>query len=629
MINVYWIDLFCGAGGTSTGIHMANVKAKVIACVNHDAIAIESHRENHPDCHHFTEDIRDFSVVLKLKKIVDELRKNEPECIINIWASLECTNYSKAKGGLPRDADSRTLAEHLFMYIDELNPDYLYIENVREFMAWGPLDSKGKPLSRDKGKDYIRWIQNIEKRGFDYGYRLLNSADYGAYTSRERYFGQFAKKGLPISWPIATHSKKPEMDPGLFEKPKTKWKAVKDVLDLKDEGESIFTRKKPLSENTLKRIYAGLEKFVANGDATFTKQYNSGSDSSRVKSIEEPVGVLTTSNSHAVVKSVFIKKYFSGRPEGKVISVNGPAGTIKCVDGQAIVQSTFLSPYYGKSNPQSVEGPCNTLTTKDRFSKVDTQFLLDYQYKSNAHSLENPCPTIVTKDKFAKVETQFLVNNYSNGGEHTDINNPAPTITNVPKSNLASCQFIDQQYGQSKPHSIEENANTITANPKFNLVSAKPWLMDTNFSNVGSSVDEPAITSVAARKHHYLMNPQYRSNGSSIDNPCFTLIARMDKAPPYLIETESGDLSIVVFENDSEMTVKIKEFMAFFGIIDIKMRMLKVSELLRIQGFPKKYKLKGSKTNQKKFIGNSVVPRMAKCLVESNYESIVEYLNAA
>lgn len=527
MINVYWIDLFCGAGGTSTGIHMANVKAKVLACVNHDAKAIESHRENHPDCHHFTEDIRDFKVVLKLKKIVEELREKEPDCIINIWASLECTNYSKAKGGLPRDADSRTLAEHLFMYLDELNPDYLYIENVREFMSWGPLDSKGKPLSRDKGKDYIRWVQNIENRGFDFSYRLLNSADYGAYTSRERYFAQFAKKGMPINWPDATHTKKVVKDPGLFEKPMKKWKPVKEVLDLEDEGVSIFERKKPLSENTLKRIYAGLIKFVANGETEF------------------------------------IKKYYSGRPEGKVISTERPAGTITTIDGQAIVKCIFLKQYYGNSNPQSID---------------------------------NPCPTLTTKDRYSKVEAQFLVNSYSNGGQHTKLDDPAPTVTGVPKSNL---------------------------------LTAKPWLMDTNFSNVGSSVDEPSRTIVAARKHHYLMNPQFQSKGNSIDDPCFTLIARMDKKPPYLVEVESGEYGIVVFENDSETMIKIKEFMAAYGIIDIKMRMLKVNELLKIQGFPKGYKLKGTKTEQKKFIGNSVVPQMAQNIVEANYKAIVEHLIAA
>jgi DNA (cytosine-5)-methyltransferase 1 len=163
--TIYWIDLFCGAGGTTTGIHLAEANAIVLACVNHDAKAIAAHQANHPKAVHFTEDIRDFAVVLKIKKLVDEVRAAEPNCKINIWASLECTNYSKAKGGQPRNADSRTLAEHLFMYIDELNPDYLYIENVREFMSWGPLDVFCKPVSRDKGKDYLKWVNNIKKRG--------------------------------------------------------------------------------------------------------------------------------------------------------------------------------------------------------------------------------------------------------------------------------------------------------------------------------------------------------------------------------------------------------------------------------------------------------------------------------
>src|SRR5690606_37909648 len=110
---------------------------------------------------------------------------------------------------------------------------------------------------------------------------------------------------------------------------------------------------------------------------------------------------------------------------------------------------------------------------------------------------------------------------------------------------------------------------------------------------------------------------------------CFTLIARMDKKPPYLVEVESGNLAIAVFENDSEMTVKIKEFMAAYGIIDIKMRMLKITELLKIQGFPKGYVLKGTKAEQKKFIGNSVVPQMAQKIVEANYNAIVECLKVA
>lgn len=155
-LKVYWIDLFCGAGGTSTGIHFANANTVVLACVNHDKNAIKSHAENHPDAFHFTEDIKDFNVVLKLKKIVDQVRINEPNSIINIWASLECTNFSKAKGGQSRDADSRTLANHMFMYLRELQPDYFFVENVREFMAWGELDCFGKPISKSKGIDYLK-----------------------------------------------------------------------------------------------------------------------------------------------------------------------------------------------------------------------------------------------------------------------------------------------------------------------------------------------------------------------------------------------------------------------------------------------------------------------------------------
>ena len=290
-IKIYWIDLFCGAGGTSSGIHFANSNATVLACVNHDENAIKSHKINHPRALHFTEDIRDFNVVIKLEKIVNKLRTKDPSCIVNIWASLECTNFSKAKGGLKRDADSRSLAEHMFMYLEKINPEYFFVENVREFMSWGPLDSNGKPVSRKFGKDYIRWIGNVKKFGYCYDHKILNAANYGAYQSRERLFIQFAKSDYPIRWPVQTHSKNPKKD-SLF--PIPKWKPVREVLDLDDEGISIFTRKKPLSENTLKRIYAGLIKFVANGEEVFTKRYNGGKikPEHKVNSIDKPIGTI-------------------------------------------------------------------------------------------------------------------------------------------------------------------------------------------------------------------------------------------------------------------------------------------------------------------------------------------------
>ena len=150
MIKLLYIDLFCGAGGTSTGVEAARIGgkkcAKVIACVNHDANAIRSHAANHPDALHFTEDIRTLDIA-PLAAHLAKCRKLYPGAKVVLWASLECTNFSKAKGGLPRDADSRTLAEHLFRYIEALDPDYIQIENVEEFMSWGDMDKKGKVLN--------------------------------------------------------------------------------------------------------------------------------------------------------------------------------------------------------------------------------------------------------------------------------------------------------------------------------------------------------------------------------------------------------------------------------------------------------------------------------------------------
>ena len=149
----------------------------MIACVNHDENAIMTHAENHPDCYHFIEDVRNFAVVLKLKHIVADIRKKHPDSKINIWASLECTHFSIARGGLPKDADSRTLAEHLFMYVEHLDPDAIFIENVKEFMTWGPLDENNQPIDFLKGCSYHDWKEHIKGYGYDYDHRILNAAD--------------------------------------------------------------------------------------------------------------------------------------------------------------------------------------------------------------------------------------------------------------------------------------------------------------------------------------------------------------------------------------------------------------------------------------------------------------------
>lgn len=181
-IKLIYVDLFCGAGGTSTGVEQATIHgekcARVVACVNHDANAIASHAANHRETHHFTEDIRTLDMK-PLAKIVSDSRQEYPSAKVVLWASLECTNFSRAKGGMPRDADSRTLAEHLFRYIEALKPDFIQIENVEEFMSWGELDENGHPVSKHRGCDYIRWVNNVCDYGYSFTWKILNAADYG------------------------------------------------------------------------------------------------------------------------------------------------------------------------------------------------------------------------------------------------------------------------------------------------------------------------------------------------------------------------------------------------------------------------------------------------------------------
>ena len=370
-IQLLYIDLFCGAGGTSSGVEYARVDgmkcAEVIACVNHDKNAILSHQANHPHTLHFTEDIR----TLELSPMVEHLQKmkaNYPTAKVVLWASLECTNFSKAKGGQPRDADSRTLAEHLFRYIEALRTDYIQIENVEEFMCWGALDENGRPVSKDQGSDYLRWVRKVRSYGYDFDWRILNAADFGAYTSRKRFFGLFAKKGLPIAFPHQTYAKPTvafasQVVGNLFPDQYKPWKPVREVLDLDDDGESIFVRRKPLCEKTLERIYAGLVKFVAGGKKQheqFMMRYNTVRAQDTVKSIDEPCGVVTTENRFAKVKCQFLSKQFSGDPDSKNIDIEQPAGTVTTIDHHA-----FVTAYYGNGVNSSIDSPAPTVTTKE------------------------------------------------------------------------------------------------------------------------------------------------------------------------------------------------------------------------------------------------------------------------
>ncbi|WP_433863200.1 DNA cytosine methyltransferase [Sphingobacterium thalpophilum] len=583
------IDLFCGAGGTTTGFAQAkdnagNPIAIIAACVNHDHKALRSHWENHPQVYHFEEDIRTLELS-PLMVIVEKYRELYPWAKIVLWASLECTNFSKAKGGQARDADSRTLADHLDRYVKAIDPDYVQIENVVEFMSWGPMTSRVKktsegykvcsfdwiiaengnyktvvqlvPESKNNGKDWLRWKKHINSFGYRDEWKELNSADFGAYTSRNRLFGCFAKEDLPIVWPKPTHSKNGTGKRDLFGNGLLKWKPVKYLLDFKDEGVSIFGRKKPLVENSLKRIYAGLIKEVAGGKDAFLLQYNSGDK--RIKSVDTACNTLTTENRFGLARTSFLVKNYSGNPDYKVSSIQSPAPS---------------------------------LTTKPHEYLINTDsFLLTSNFKGISRSVDDTCPTLLASRKHHYiVNPAFLTKYYGNEKGSHSVNTACGTLTTDDRFALHQVYWLDKQYsGQHNHQSINQPAGSILRNDKHAL-------MTTGF----------------------IYNPSHGGHTTSIETGCPTIIARQDKAPLYFIQYSiDQNVRIEIYEDDSETMIKIKEFMALYGISDIKMRMLKVSELKLIQGFPADYKLYGSQSDQKKFIGNSVVPDVVKAWAEA------------
>lgn len=543
-MNLLYIDLFCGAGGVTTGISRVP-GACVVACVNHDSNAIASHAANHPEALHYTEDIRTLDTAPMVERL-KVMRGRYPWAKVVLWASCECTNFSRAKGGKPRDPDSRSLAEHLFRYVDALQPDYVQIENVTEFLEWGPMVKMNgllMPDAKRKGESFKMWFENMESKGLRGEWRVFNAADFGAYTSRKRLFIQFARVGLPLAWPEATHARKD-------------WKACRDVLDLGDFGQSIFTRKKPLVDATLRRLAEGVRKFA---------------------------------------KPQFVFRYMSG--SGHVHDVGNPAPTV-CTQKNLYLSSCvkFMSRYFsGSGHNTSLDDPCGTLTTVPHQYPVTVQFMDNYFGKGYSTSIDGPCGSLCTKQQRFPVTVCFLANYYSGGGQITSTGDLCPTLTTVPKPRVVQCLFVDQQYGQSGPASLDCVFPTITTNLHHSVVSASyiRAMMRPGVKGLVYSVDDPMRT-LLTRDYFYLDSCQYGGR-------------------PVYSYPEDGD---------SEAMLELKALMRERGIADICMRPITIRESLRIMGFPEDYKLVGTQTEQRKFIGNAVEVNMACAMAQALSDAI-------
>jgi DNA (cytosine-5)-methyltransferase 1 len=354
------IDAFAGGGGASVGIEMALGRPVDIA-VNHDTQAILMHKTNHPNTLHLTEDI--FKV--DLQKYVGS------DHVDLMWASPDCTSHSKAKGGQPRKQGLRILPWAVFKHARKILPDVIIMENVEEIQQWGPLDDTGRPIRERAGEDYRKFITAMKSLGYIFESRELVAADYGAPTTRKRWYAIFRRDGRDIVWPDPTHFK--DKDP--------RWLQCGDYIDWSDLGLSIFDRKKPLAEATQKRIANGIRKYIVENPEpyivkdeqalAFLIQYHGEQKEgdSRGQLLTEPIKTIDTSNRYGLVSAFITKFYKSGIGQ----SCEEPLHTITTSPGHFGLVSAFLIKYYGVGCGQDLNDPLATITTKDRFGLVTVE----------------------------------------------------------------------------------------------------------------------------------------------------------------------------------------------------------------------------------------------------------------
>ena len=364
------IDSFAGGGGASTGIEAALGRYIDIA-INHDEDAIRMHKMNHPHTDHYCEDMWE----------VDPLEATQGKTVDLMWLSPDCKHFSKAKGSTPVNKKIRGLAWLAVKWAKAVRPKVIMLENVEEFKTWGPVVD-GRPCPARKGETFVLFVEALKKLGYQVSWRELTASDYGAPTSRKRFFLIARCDGENIVWPEPTHGDPDSLmvKSGML-KP---WRTAAEIIDWTIPCPSIFERKKPLAENTLKRIARGIEKFIVNNPnpfiplptitavdhnalvVPFVSQYHSYDDSARGQEVTSPLLTLDGSNRYAVVAPYMMHYY--GTSTGA--SVREPLGTITSQGKHIAEVRAFLIKYYGCGTGQNVTVPLDTIVGKDRFGLI-------------------------------------------------------------------------------------------------------------------------------------------------------------------------------------------------------------------------------------------------------------------
>lgn len=584
------VDNFAGGGGASTGMELATGRVVDIA-INHDPDAILMHRTNHPHTTHYQASVWDVDPV--------EVCRGRPVGLA--WFSPDCKHFSKAKGGKPVDKNIRGLAWIVLRWAGTVRPRVIILENVEEFQTWGPV-RKGKPVKKLTGQTFRKWLDQLRNLGYDVEWRELVAADYGAPTTRKRFFLIARCDGRPIVWPTPTHAPadSPEVKAGL-RKP---WRSAAEIIDWSLPTPSIFDTKesirekynlaaqRPLRPNTMARVARGVDKFVIKTASPFLVVVNHSGEF-RGQDPGEPLQTVTAKHGYGVAMPVMVAIGQTGGGN-RCRSVESPTHT-QVSKAEECVASPLLAPWTvtnttnstghpvpepvdtartGGGGGQGLDTPLLTVDASNRYG-LSAVCLEKYYGTATGQGAGEPLHTIMAKDHEGVVAASL--SKFYGGVVGAEMSQPLPTVT-----------------------SIDHNAVQMA-----HMVKLKG-------TNLGGPVSEPVQTITAGGGHFGVVSTVVAPVSPGDDLKNWPKIRE-------LLNTYCGyDLK----ENE---VILFQIAGSLYYLADIGLRMLTPRELYRANGFPDDYIIdrdytgkEYGKAKQVARCGNAVPPPFATALVRAN-----------
>ncbi len=585
MTTAYLVaDLFCGAGGSSTGAKRAIAEMGMemeLVAINHWPTAIATHQANHPKARHLAEDV----------SLVDPEAVVEEGKLDLLMASPECRFYSNARGGKPIHDQGRMNPWAIHNWLTKLDVKCVIIENVPEFVAWGPLDETGRPDKKHKGVHFQAWLKTFWNLGYTAEWRMLNAADYGDATTRKRFFLMARKDGRPVVWPEPSHAK---TDSPMFPGRKP-WRGATEIIDWSNPGRSLLDdpkyQKKPLAEKTRRRIAQGLERFGGPLAPIYI----------RLLDLPDEDEDTTTTTSR---RETSLLNRHGGNGSHRGHPVAAPVPTVTTRETGYLVEpeaESFMLSQQIQGAPRSADEPAPTMAGTGAIPPANP-IIVEYYSQSAAADVNNPLPTVTTKDRHGLVIPFLVELNHENGpqddrGNHRRVHStyePLGSITTVRGIGLASPMLVQ---------SSQTGGNGIYARP----------------------ADQP-IPTLTTRADVSLVSPvaqPYIAPGSGEQAGQETQIHTGGAPVPGVTSLGAGPLVSPVLDQLRGANVDPRRLVLVDGqpfLLDIRFRMLQNAELARAMGFEDEetsYEFVGNVSEITKQIGNAVPVHLAAALVKA------------